>query len=114
MRGRPEHVTFCIRGGPMSPHVPRLLALSVALAFVVGCGAEPNAARIHREGGPQNAAEAPAGGAKGGEQAKYGANPPADAAAKVPPAERNIIYTANLDVVVTDWDTARPEVDRLI
>jgi len=98
----------------MSPHVPRLVALSAALAFVVGCGAEPNAARIHREGSPHNAAEAPPAGAKGGEQAKQDANPPGGPAAQVPPAERKIIYTAHLDVVVTDWDAARADVDRLI
>jgi hypothetical protein len=50
----------------------------------------------------------------GGEQAKRGANLPAEPAAKALPAERRIIYTANLDVVVTDWDAARSEVDKLI
>jgi hypothetical protein len=98
----------------MSAHVPKLVTLSVALAFVVGCGGGASSgARIHLEGQApgRTAAEAPPAG---GEQAKQDAKPPAEPAVKAPPAERKIIYTANLDVVVTDWGTARPEVDRLI
>lgn len=84
----------------------RRLRLSLALAVTVtvppalGCGG----------GGMPGAALAPAGA--GVTEGQKPATAPA--APNAAPAERRIIYTATLDVVVQDLDAARAEVDKVV
>lgn len=96
----------------MSAHVPKLIALAVVLTFTAGCGGGASSGKSVGSMEPpvRMNREAPAAG----EQAKDAGNPAAPPAVQVPPAERKIIYTAGLDVVVSDWEAARAAVDQLI
>jgi len=84
----------------------RLVAMLVLPTMLVGCGGAANTT-FSKIG--SSTPDAP--GAK-----QAGGNVPGDAAVKgaLPPAERKIIYTGTLDIVVSNMDDALPVVEKLV
>lgn len=87
------------------------ILLSTLASLGPGCGGAPAPSRAAREGATfdtpsQGVAEAPAV-----KEAAGNAQPPAAAGEKTAPVDRKIIYSAKLDLIVKDLDTATKAVD---
>ena len=88
--------------------------MPLLLGLVVGCGGSQPAKKPHGEAASDPAAPKVAKDAAGGAPGDKGAGEAAAVKAATAPADRKIVYTATIELIVRDLDEALPQVEKLV